>query len=101
MKLEDLYLNQYGFYKAEDIKQLGLPYFNLKEWKNVDDLEETLYLASKTTLKRLGIKNLENIEIKGFYRVAHGYTTLYNVPEEYRNKVDIFKDFIYVFKSNK
>ena len=97
MKLEDLYLNQYGFYKADDIKQLGLPYFNLKEWKNVDDLKETLYLVSKTTLKKMGIKIFENIEIKGFYRVAHGYTALYNLPKEYINKIDIFKDFIYVF----
>ena len=94
--------NSYKFYNPK-IKELGLPVrmYHSKSnitWLNTDDLEETLYLVSKTTAKKIKEPITDDEPIYGFTKVQNGYTALYNRP----NAVDkISKDFIYQIPEEK
>ena len=89
--------NSYGFYSSK-VKELGLPtrtYWSSDNahWINTDNIDETLYLVSKTTANKIKEPISEDEQICGFTKVKKGYTPLYSRPDA------IFKissEFIYI-----
>lgn len=89
--------NSYGFYDPR-VKDLGLPvrtFWSSSDvhWINIDDLEETLYLVSKTTASRIREPITIRDPICGFTKVKNGYTPLYSRPNAI-NKIS--REFIYI-----
>lgn len=94
--------NTYGFYNPK-VKELGLPVRTFwaksdARWINIENLNETLYLVSKTTAKKIKEPITNNESIYGFTKVQNGYTALYNRPNAI-NKID--KKYIYIIPEEK